>query len=240
MSTVIGSYAIKEHFPNFREPKDLDIAVASKSFISSTRDIEFLYNPIIAKVGGVASPRVILALKVSHLFWDINWDKHMWDVQFLLDKGVTYDPALCRELYDFWQIVHRKRKISFKKTKKDFFSNMINYDKEEHDYLHTLINPKPLYLDILKGEVQIDPNKFNNLSSETKFNLFKEEIYVMAYERYRHLSFKKAQHKMIKNYITSNVPFYGGMFIINNYRDYINLNFDFIKHINNSKNETKK
>jgi hypothetical protein len=236
MSTVIGSYAIKEHFPNFREPKDLDIAVESKSFISSARNIEFLYNPIIAKIKDeIAPPEIILALKVSHLFWDINWDKHMWDVQFLLDKGITYDPKLCKKLYNFWQGMHRKRKIAFKKTKKDFFRNMINYDKEEHDYIHTLINPKPLYLDILKGEVQIDPDKFNKLSYENKFDLFKEEIYVMAYERYRHLSFKKAQHRMVKHYITNNAPFNGGMFVINNYKNYIRLNFDFIKHINSKK-----
>ena len=93
---IIGSTAMKYHFPDFnREPKDIDIAVEQSDNLKSTREVEYLENPIIFKYipegQEYIDPDMLLTLKMSHLFFNINWDKHMWDVQFLLKKGCKYE-----------------------------------------------------------------------------------------------------------------------------------------------------
>jgi hypothetical protein len=234
---IIGSEALRHYFEDFdRKPKDIDIAVQDKSKrINST--LEYLYNPVILKYqqGGYLKPEYMLNLKVSHLFWNISWDKHMWDVQFLLSKGYEIDYSMCKELYNFWNgNIHRKRHINFNKSKEEFF----NLPKEaglEHDEIHRIINPEPLYLKVLQGEVKVDINLLDKLNYDDKFNLFKEEIYVMGFERYRNLpSYRHVQRKMIKHYIVNNAPFKGGLFVIENYIKYLGLRFDFIAFINNT------
>lgn len=80
---LIGSSAIKYHFPDFpRIPKDKDYAVNDKTLLNS-REIEYLYNPIIGHLIGVADIDTLYTLKISHVIgWEINWDKQM----FILNK----------------------------------------------------------------------------------------------------------------------------------------------------------
>jgi len=102
---VIGSSAIKHWYPDFnREPKDVDVISdkrGSSEWITtknnsdmtfSHKRIEFLDDPGITKYQskGYLRPDLILTLKCSHIFWDINWDKHMFDIQFLSIKVMPY------------------------------------------------------------------------------------------------------------------------------------------------------
>lgn len=239
---IIGSTALNHWFKDYnRQPKDIDIAVDSKKlYLSRNKKVEFLYNPIITKYkeGKYLSPELILTLKVSHLFWNINWDKHMWDTQFLLSKGYKINKKICKELYKFWNgNVHRKRHTNFNMSKDEFFTTNIDY-LIPHDDLHLLVNPNPTYLKVLQGEVKVSKSKLEQLNYEDKFNLFKEEVYVMGYERYRNLpTFRHVQRKMLRHYITQNAPFDGGIFVIENYVKYLSLDFDFIKDINSKIHE---
>lgn len=75
---IIGSTAIKHYFPDFkRSPKDLDYVVESKKGLKNSPGIEYLENPIILKYqqDGYLRPDLMLSLKISHMFWDINWEK---------------------------------------------------------------------------------------------------------------------------------------------------------------------
>ena len=145
---LIGSSAIKYHFPNFnRIPKDKDYAVPLKE--KGTKNIEFLYNPIIGNINGIASPDILYTLKISHVIgWDINWDKHMFDIQFLKKNGAKLDIDLFNKLYSFWESEHGKnRRSDLNKTSIKFFDNAIN---TPHDYYHTIMNENPIYTKILK------------------------------------------------------------------------------------------
>ena len=55
----------------------------------------------------------------------------------------------------------RIREVILKCLKRDFFNN-VNYDEMEHDDLHKIINPVPIYTKVLKDncEVELDENKF--------------------------------------------------------------------------------
>jgi hypothetical protein len=181
---VIGSTAIKYYYPDFpRDPKDLDI-VSDRTYRKD--NIEYLYNPVLPKYqqSGYLSPNFMLTLKVSHLFYDINWEKHMFDVQFLIKKGCTIDMQLFNELYEFWQEYHPKNtRSNLDMSAKDFFDNAItSIDGLSHDELHLLINPNPTFQKILIGEVLVSEDKFNDLSFEDKCNLVYEEVEIMAYE----------------------------------------------------------
>lgn len=95
---LIGSKAIKSHFPDFpRDPKDIDWAVDKE--MKGTQNQEFLYNPIIGHLRGIASPDILLTLKISHAIgWDVNWDKHIFDIQFLISKSAKLDYDLFQKL----------------------------------------------------------------------------------------------------------------------------------------------
>ena len=244
---LIGSSAIKSHYPDFpREPKDIDYAVGvnKNGLYPYIKGTEFLPNPILDKLytshngaAQICSTNHLCTLKASHLCWNINWDKHMFDLQFLLKKGNKIEEELFWELYDYWNEVHGKNKRSdLKMTKDEFFTNAINYDVAEHDDLHKIINPTPIYTKVLKDgcEVELDENKFHALSFEDKLDFVREECYIMAFERYKHLDFRIAYHKMLKKFIISHVPKFALIFTLENYIELQNKpKINFIKQIEN-------
>ena len=250
---LIGSSAIKYHFKDFpREPKDVDLIVSDKNYKSSNgssenKRYEYLENPILYKkygegFNGVIYCNDLCTLKASHLCWNINWEKHMFDLQFLLKKGCQIDVKLWRELYDYWNDYHGKNKRSdLKMTKEDFFNNAVNYDENEHDFIHTILNPIPVYTKCLKDgeEVELDENKFYDLSHSDKLEFVREEIYVMAYERYRTSGFRRAYNMMLKKFIISHAPLFSIVFILENYIELQNCTRNFIQEIENGIKQNK-
>lgn len=219
---IIGSTAIKHHFPDFnRIPKDIDYAVNKE--MKGNRETEYLYNPIILKYQseGYIEPDLLLALKISHLFQDINWYKHVFDVQFLLGKGITYNMYIVDELIPFWSEMHKDiRKSDLKLTREEFFDNAINTDLYEHDHIHTLINPVPMYTLLLKdgADVELDESKWHILSHDDKCKVVFEETAVMAWERYKQIHYKEAFRIQLKDNIIKHFPKYIAIFAIENYR----------------------
>jgi hypothetical protein len=236
---IIGSTALKHWFPDFKsEPKDLDYAVSNASLYRSAKGVEYLENPVILKYskGKYLEPELLLTLKMSHLFYEINWDKHMFHVQFLLDKGVKYNKEVFDELVEYWkQTKPPVKRSDLNMSKEEFFTNAINYNESEHDDLHLLINPVPMYTKLLKEgeEVEICENKFVSLTYEEKLEVVREEVYVMAYERYKNLNFRQAHKIMLSKFIRQHAPIWMMLFAIENYKKLINPNINFIKTIEN-------
>lgn len=237
---IIGSTAIKHYFSDFpREPKDLDVVVLTKKGLDKpVNNTEFLENPIILKYqdSGYLEPNLLLSLKISHLFWDVNWSKHLFDVQFLLGKGCKYNVTLIKELYDFWQdYLPKIRRSRLELNKEDFFNNAVNEDSEEHDYLHTLLNPTPSYTKLLKDgcEVELDENKWYNLTEDEKSDVVFEETAVMAYERYKNIDYRRAYNKQLKDNIMKHFPMYIALFAIENYPQLERPKYNFKTKIEN-------
>lgn len=238
---LIGSKAIRHWFPDFpREPKDYDYIVGkdekhlTTNKIAETGErIEYLENAIFDNCNkSVLFPNDLYTLKISHLFWDINWQKHMFDVQFLLKKGCVLDKELFLLLYGYWNVIHGKNKRSdLKMTAEDFFDNAVKCEYE-HDYLHTLLNPIPTYTKILIGEVEVSEEKFNLLSQEDKFNLVREEVMLMAWERYsKQMDYRHAYSRMLKKFIINHAPIWEAIFIIENFIELHKPNFNYYKKI---------
>lgn len=235
--TIIGSTATKYWFSDFkREPKDIDFA--TETHIKKIRkDIEFLYNPIIAKRScSYASPSDLLSLKVSHIFWDINWDKHMFDIQFLLDNGVIWDLELVAELRKFWSAhLPKIRRSDLTANRDQFFTNNVNEDTNEHDLYHLKLREVPTYTKILKndGTVDICEKLFEQLSHEDKLNIAREEAYVMAYERYhKTLKYTEAYRKQLKDCIIKHFPPFVAYYAITHYKELVKRPEDYYAKIN--------
>ena len=237
MELIIGSTAIRYYFPDFnRNPKDIDVAVLKDKPREGNK--EFLINPVILKYqeSGYLEPNLLLSLKISHLFWDINWDKHLYDVQFLLSKGCKYDLGLIQELRIFWDsYLPKVRRSRLEMNKEDFFTNNVNEDVEQHDYLHTLLADIPAYTKILKEgcEVELDENKWHALSLEEKCDVVFEETAVMAFERYKTVDYRVAYKRQLKDNIIKHFPFYITIWSIENYKNLEKPKFNFKIKIEN-------
>ena len=244
---IIGSVAMKHYFPDFpREPKDLDCIGEPPE---TNLRVERLENPVLMEFcdsihhpSEYLLPYILLTLKVSHLAWDINWDKHMFDCQFLVKKGYGIHNDLFMDLYQYWNDYHGKNKRSdLQMSKEDFFNNAINIDID-HDYLHTLINPSPTYKKTLKegAEVETEESSFWKLSWTERISLIQEECMVMAAERFQGDYYKARYYKMLKKFIQGHCPVYMIPFIVHNFKNIHSPPFDFMAKINTSLRETGK
>jgi hypothetical protein len=234
---LIGSSAIKHWFPDFhREPKDIDYISPTGE---RTHGTEYLHNPILDSLEcDILPPDLLYTLKMSHLCWNINWEKHMFDLQFLKKKGCKLNEDYFWKLYNYWPEIHGKNKRSdLKMTKDEFFSNSVNYDTMEHDQVHLLLNPVPIYTKILMDgkEVELDPIKWQNLSIEDKLDLVREEVMVMAHERYKNMDYRRGYDLMLKKFIISHCPIFSLIFTIENYVELLKPKFNFYKIIENGR-----
>lgn len=233
---LIGSAAIKEYYEDFpRNPKDLDYAVPNP-VTNNQKGVEYLYNPVLFEKNITKlSENQLLTLKASHLFWDINWDKHMFDCQFLIKKGHRIEKDLFYQLYEFWNKFHGKNKRSeLDMTSDEFFNNAVTCPYE-HDWLHSLLKETPTYTKVLKdgAEVDVSEEKFNSLKFEEKCNLVREEIYVMAFERNFHNDYRHRYGRMLKKFIMNHAPLWEAIFIIENYLSLYKPEFNYLEFLNN-------
>jgi len=234
---LIGSQALKQFFPNLkREPKDFDYLVETKMPTNNQNGIveEYHENPVLFKYlsENELTPDVLYTLKVSHIFWDIFWDKHMFDIVFLKENGAKLIRPLFDELYEYWNVFHTKNKRSnLDMSAKDFFNNALK--TYNHDLLHTYITPNPTYFKVLKdgAEVDVDENKFNNLTFDEKVDLVREEVYVMAFERLFNRDYRVAYAWMLKKFIREHAPMWEALFIIENYRHIQRCPINYVKII---------
>lgn len=244
---IIGSTALKLWYPDFkREPKDVDFVVRNSSHYKNNKGFEFLENPVfldwVMIDEGYIKPHDLLTLKISHMFWDFNWDKHMWDIQFLFSKGHMYHKAMLYELIKYWEETKPKiRRSNLNMSREDFFDNAVNDDEFKHDYLHTLVAEVPAYTKLLKegAEVELDEDKWNRLSIQEKKDVVFEETAVMAYERYKNSYYKIGYNKQLKDNIIKHFPKYIAIFAIENYIELLEPKFNFQKKIQNGLQSTK-
>jgi len=233
---IAGSTAIKHWIPSFREPFDTDIIISVDDNITTRNDIIRLPQNIIDILpveNDYLTLDGVFTLKSSHLGWDIKWNKHKNDVLFLKQHGCQIIPSLYEKLVDFWKKEHKNKPyLSLYKTKQEFFDDYVPHFYD-HDYLHDLIAyPNvPVYTKCLQEnqEVAICTQKFNNLCNEEQLKMFKEEMCVIALERWivnkkikNTISLFKAYKLAFHKTVTSLTKNWACDFIIKNI-DYYNL-----------------
>lgn len=256
---IIGSTAIKIFYPDFpREPKDCDvisdlpkeevykilnITTHKNKPISLKKKIEVLSNPIIREryksipdknLLMYLPPNYIYTLKCSHTVgWNINWEKHVWDIYWLREKGCKLDMDLFKKLYAYWGEVHSKpKKSDLSLSPDDFFDNAITYPVD-HDKLHEYLNPEPSYKKILKnnGTVETSEELWNSLSYQEKIDVIQEEVMVMGTERYNQMDYRSAYSRMLKKLIINHLPVWQSLFAVQNHKELLKLKFNYFTKI---------
>lgn len=239
---LIGSKAIKHWFPDFpRVPKDTDFAIGGTNKVQGDPGVEFLNNPVLdeyyAPHNGtiiIAEPDVLYTIKMSHLFWDIFWEKNEWDATWLRERGCQLNYPLFWKLYKFHNELHGNNKRSdLKMSASKFFDNALKCEYS-HDWLHTLLKPVPTFNKVLKdgAEVEVDEDKFQALTELEKEALVREEVYIMAFERWPNIHFRHAYGRMLKKFILSHAPVWEAIWILENYKRLCRAEYNFIEYLN--------
>lgn len=184
-TVLIGSSAVKHHFPDFRDPKDVD-------YFSTTpvKGAEVFWHEDLSKwnFGDIATLDELYTIKVSHAFWELHgtWNKHMYDVLYLQSKGAEFLPELYAILYPIWEERYGKKKANLEAEPEEFFNPNVDrvYD---HDSIHESVAyyGKPLFERILRDghKVAVDQSKFDSMPLEDRLRLVREEVYATALER---------------------------------------------------------
>lgn len=250
MKIVVGSKALQFFGISRREPKDTDLWVDDESLLEEGTDghvIPTEIMSIVPTVQGYATPNAIYTIKCSHFGWDIHWEKTKYDILFLKSK---YRPRLIPDLYealvDHWNKEHGdKSYLSLSQDKEDFFNDYVKY-KYDHDYLHELVAypNKPVYTKCLKdgNSVLTDKVKFDKMSFEDQVKMFREEIVVIACERWLvhkpDIGWYKAYMLSLKKTITRLTKNWACDFIIQNLEYFVKPEFNMFEHILNNLEET--
>ena len=243
-SVVVGSSAIKCWLGDkFREPNDVDIwqdyPVTGTKFdrVEMPREILSLFP----SGGAIASLDELYTIKCSHLGWDILWEKHKKDVLLLKHHGAKLIPKLYLALVEHWKKEHgNKDFLSLYKTKPEFFTDGVEYVCD-HDYLHELVaHPNlPVYTKCLKDkeDVAIDYDKFMQLPFSERVRMFREEISVIACERwlipdkYRgKVKWHEAYRYALRKTITSLTKNWATEFLVLNLEEFVKPDFSYFKY----------
>lgn len=245
MHIVIGSTAIKHHFPDFpREPKDYDVF----SNVMPKSDGDVFYHPRMleywwtGRIDTFAAPDELYTIKLSHAFWELpngSWGKHMADLMFLKSKGCRVIEPLYRILYEIWTEKHGSKKMDLTKEADDFFKDAVKR-KYDHDSIHRSVayTPgQPLYEKFLKPghSVDMDMAAVWGAPFEERVALFREEVYATALERiviprkYK-VSPGYAHHWALRRTITSLTKGKSARFIAENYDTFCRPDHDYVAH----------
>lgn len=132
----------------------------------------------------------LLTLKLSHLQWDVLWKKHAEQAVLLMSSyGCTPDISLFHSFSRYWKKHHgdNKKRITLNKENAEFFDNGVAY-KFVHDDLHEAVKHKkhPMYWYIKedKNSAKTSDSLLDKLSPQDKILLCREEMYVVALERF--------------------------------------------------------
>lgn len=207
---IVGSTALKYFGLNRRPPSDIDRWFSESEERCGKEDDHTIPDNIMDMMPqecGFATPDAIYTIKCSHFHWDIHWEKTKQDILWLKGKGCKLIPELYYKLKTHWVKGHGDKDfLSLMKGKKDFFTDMVEY-KYDHDYLHELVahpNP-PMYTHCLKDghEVLTDWGKFCNMPLEDQVRMIREEITVIATERWLLSSYWSGKIDWYRAYIFS-------------------------------------
>ena len=240
MKVLVGSNAARLWIPEFRIGKDIDWwsteVVHGENFDTCVipKNILKLMEEG-SLIGGVATVNDLITIKLSHLPYDIQWKKHLNDYLVFKKHGAKINQELYVALQQHWERVHgNKPHLSLYRTKDSFFDDYVPKE-HEHDYLHELVAypNKPVYRQCLQDgqEVMIDWDKFISMSFEQQVRMFREEINVIATERWLlptkdsgKITFRVAYSKSLHKTVTALTKGKASRFLCENIEEFIRPN----------------
>ena len=247
MKIIVGSSALQYFGLARQPPKDKDVWISYGEIVQKGVGVDVksipseILNLITAK-DGFATPDSCYTIKCSHLGWNNPmWDKHKQDVLWLKHKGCKIIPELYNALVEYWKTkLGDKSFLSLKQDKDSFFTDEVPY-VIDHDVLHEMVAypNHPVYTKCLKSgeDVLIDKQKFDKLDFEYQVRMFREEITVIAIERWivnpkvkGKYSWMQAYMFSLKKTITQLTKNWATDFIVLNLEYFVKPDFTYFKH----------
>lgn len=245
MQIIIGSEALRNL--GFRViPKDVDIWTDEDIPKRKGYDVKKIPEHILRLIPTVNQYTTLDALytiKCSHLGWrNPKWSKHKSDILLMKHKGASLIKGLYDVLVEFWKTeIDDKWYLSLNKTKDEFFNDNVTY-VYDHDYLHELVAyPNvPMYTHCLKenNDVLIDKRKFDELSFSQQLRMFREEVTVIAIERWivnpkakGKYSFMQAYTMALEKTITTLTKGWATDFIVLNLEHFVKPDYSYFKYV---------
>ncbi len=143
---------------------------------------------------------ILYGIKMSHLYFNIHWQKTIEDIhclrkyfdQDLLTNSVSTQITQLRRLEVEARLGQSatNHHINLEMTNKDFFKQSDKQVKRifEHDFVHQTVafNEEPMFLQFKTDptRAKLDWNLFEKAPLEDRLNLIREECMVLALERY--------------------------------------------------------
>lgn len=194
---VCGSQALKFWNRLTRKPSDWDLLwespktftkvgdqiIDANSFHDESTNLELAkrsqQNPEIDTPVGkavVMGLKEIKIMKLASLCLEKN--KNLQDLKVMED--IVLDEA------DLELVERRKKDTENKKNREQFFNKYAINRFFDHDQLHHFLNSSPAYLKILKNNSlhEVCEEKFAKLDLVAKIELIREEVFVLALERF--------------------------------------------------------
>ena len=251
---IVGSVALFQYGLNRNQPVDTDIWVSKEHLVSLSTlkpeignfDMAVMPLGILDLVPTIdnlyATADAIYTIKCSHAIYDIKWPKTKLDILHLKWNGCKIIPELYKALKLHWKEVHgNKDFLSLNKTKEDFFTDNVTY-VYDHDWLHELVAypNKPMYSNCLKDghEVLIDKDKFKAMPFEDQVRMFREEITVIAAERWLipekwrgKISWYQAYMLSLQKTVVSLTKGDYSYFLVDNLEHFIKPDYKMFKHL---------
>jgi len=255
MTHIVGSTALRRWGITKRDPSDTDVWVRTQEEADILRgprvDVCVMPSHIMDilddyVLGGSLSPNALYTIKMSHFGWDIFWDKHKQDILLMkLKHGCELIPELYEALVEHWKEEHgNKDFLSLYQNKTEFFTDGVTY-VYDHDYLHELVAypNRPVYESVLKDgeDVAIDKDKFFALPFDQQVRMFREEISVIAAERWLippkscgKIKWTKAYQMALRKTVTSLTKNWATEFIIMNIEHFYKPDYGYFEYLINT------
>jgi len=243
MKAIVGSTALEYFDLNRKEPKDIDVWYAEGVDPDDGDDSLVIPKDIFNLLetdNGYCTPDTIYTIKCSHLGWDIHWEKTKLDIIWLQANKCKLMPELYMKLVAHWKTLNgNKDFLSLSQDKREFFNDHVTYIYD-HDYLHELVAypNDPTYRRCLKDgeEVLLDKDKFNILPVDDKISMFREEMAVIAIERWLvnpvwkgRFSVAQAHDLALKKTIVSLTKNWATDFIVTNIDKFFRVDLSYFK-----------
>lgn len=253
MKIIVGSGAAHKNLESFKRKygSDIDAWTDNDTELEKGKKLDYNLMPqeiMLAfqessKVQGYATLDDLYTIKLSHLPYDIFWHKHKADAMvFKMKYGAKVNQDLYALLKAHWKEFHgNKPFLSLYRTKDAFFDDYVPKEYD-HDYLHELVAypNAPVYTKCLKDgqQVAIDKSKFDALPFTEQVKMFREEITVIANERWilnpacrGKIPYLAAWGKSVHKTVTALTKGWASEFICENLEYFEKPNRDEVRHL---------
>lgn len=246
LKIFVGSHAAKFHLKNWHKVNDIDIWTDGEVTNEKGKDICKMPTEILScfQNTAIATLDDLYTIKISHLPYDIFFNKHKSHALVFKKHGAKLNQKLYKLLQEYWKQEHgNKDFLNLYRTKTEFFDDAVE-KKYDHDWMHEMIAypNRPVYTTVLRDgqEVLVDKAKFDRLEFAEQVKMFREEMCVIACERWllnpaikKAMPVSKAWAMSLRKTATALTKGWASRFICENLEYFVKPDFNEFRHLFN-------